>query len=154
MTDEEMQQTIQFILAEQAKVATGLEQVTENTAQLQRMMLSMTELFNRERKDLREKIAALADAQIRAEEQAQGFRREARQFRADVGQAMTMLENSQDRLQAAMIESQQAQKRAQEAMERAAEENGKRDAALSRMAEAITGHEARIGKLEGGGGRP
>ena len=135
MTREEMENTMQFILAEQAKVTIGLEQVadkvsaltgtvrtvTDNTAQLQRMMISMTELFNRERKDLRNRLTALTDAQIRAQEEMKEFRLENRQFRADVGQAMTMLENSQDRLAEAMIESEKWQQRAAAKIEALAE---------------------------------
>ncbi len=165
MTSDEMQQTIQFILSEQVKVTTGLESLTGkvesltgNVSQMQQMMTTMATLFDRERKDLREKLTMLTDAQIKADEQAQDFRREGRQFRADVGQAMTMLENSQDRLTAAMIESEKRVQRMEEAITRLTDSqremasgNEARDQALAEMMRALTKTSHRVDTIEENG---
>ena len=165
MNEDEMQKTIRFILSEQAKVTTGLESLTGNVSQMQRMMTTMATLFDRERKDLREKLTMLTDAQIKADEQAQDFRREGRQFRADVGQAMTMLENSQDRLAAAMIESEKRQQRLEEAVLRLTDSQKgmqtamgemaagteARDKALAEMMRAITKTSQRVDTIEENG---
>jgi chromosome segregation ATPase len=169
MTDEEMRQTVQFTLTEQAKVTAGLrqvtehttrlqqglEQVTENTAQLQRMMLSMTELFNRERKDLREKIAALTDAQIQAEAEMKdfraemrGFSAEMREFRFNVGQMLTMLENSQDKLAAAMIEGQQRQARLEAVLADTQQSQAEMRQAMAELARVTAQHSRRLDSLE------
>ena len=147
MTSDEMQQTIQFILSEQAKVTTGLESLTGNVSQMQRMMTSMTTLFDRERKDLREKLTILTDAQIKADEQAQDFRREGRQFRADVGQAMTMLENSQDRLAVAMIESEKRQQRLEDSMIESEKRQQRLEDAVMRLTDSQTGMHAAMSEM-------
>jgi len=75
MDDEERQRTMDFILRQQAQFAVGMQRLEEADARaserlgrLERVVVLMARQFRRERKDLRERIAALVDAQIRTEE--------------------------------------------------------------------------------------
>jgi hypothetical protein len=96
MNDEERQRTMDFILQQQAQFTVGMQkleeqqvQLTEQQAQLtgqqsqlttdvqrtnaglrrlERVVVLMAQQFRRERRDLRERIAALVDAQVKTEE--------------------------------------------------------------------------------------
>ena len=75
MTDEERQRTMDFILKQQAQFAAGMQRLEEADTRaykrldrLERMMGLMARRFRQERKDLRERIAALVDAQIKSED--------------------------------------------------------------------------------------
>ena len=75
MNDEERQRTMDFILKQQAQFSAGMQKLEEADAraekrldQLGRTVVLLARQFRRERKDLRERIAALVDAQIRTEE--------------------------------------------------------------------------------------
>ena len=96
MDDAERQRTMDFILRQQAQFAAGMQRLEEQQAQLaerqaqfaeqqaqfagsqqrtggridrlERVVLLMARQFRRERRDLRERMSALVDAQIRTEE--------------------------------------------------------------------------------------
>jgi hypothetical protein len=75
MDDEERQRTMDFILRQQAQFSASMQKLEETDArtekrldQLGRTLILLAQQFRRERKDLRERIAALVDAQIRTEE--------------------------------------------------------------------------------------
>jgi predicted nucleic acid-binding Zn-ribbon protein len=82
MNDEERQRTMDFILQQQAQFSAGMQKLEEQQTQfaaglqgtnnrlesLERVVVLMARQFRRERKDLRERIAALVDAQIKTEE--------------------------------------------------------------------------------------
>ena len=96
MTHEERQRTMDFILQRQAQFAAGMQRLEEQQSrfaeqqsrfaeqqsslaenqqrvdgridQLRRVVLMTVHQFRRERRDLRERIAALVDAQLRTEE--------------------------------------------------------------------------------------
>jgi hypothetical protein len=96
MNDEERQRTMDFILQQQtqftvgmqkleeqqAQFATGMHRLEEQQSQLtasqqmtngrmdrfERIVVLMARQFRRERRDLRERIAALVDAQVKTEE--------------------------------------------------------------------------------------
>jgi hypothetical protein len=79
MTDEERQRTIDFILQQRAQFAAGMQKNEEHMTTLRRVVVMMARQFRSERGDLRERIAALVDAQVRSEE---------RQARTDKWQAL------------------------------------------------------------------
>ena len=75
MNDEERQRMMDFILQQQAQFAVGMQRLEEADARaslrldrLERTVVLMARQFRRERRDLRERIAALVDAQVRTEE--------------------------------------------------------------------------------------
>ncbi|MFL6284867.1 MAG: hypothetical protein ACJ74Q_17120 [Pyrinomonadaceae bacterium] len=89
MTDEERQRTMDFILQQQAQFTVGMQKLEERQTQLaeqqsqltadvrrttagldrlERIVVLMAQQFRRERRDLRERIAALVDAQVKTEE--------------------------------------------------------------------------------------
>ena len=68
MTDEERQRTMDFILRQQAQFAAGMQRNEEQMTTLRRVAVTMARQFRKERSDLRERIAALVDAQVRSEE--------------------------------------------------------------------------------------
>lgn len=89
MDDEERQRTMDFILRQQAQFSAGMQKIGGQQArfaasmqkleeadaraekrldQLGRTVVLLARQFRRERKDLRGRIAALVDAQIRTEE--------------------------------------------------------------------------------------
>jgi chromosome segregation ATPase len=75
MDDEERQRTMDFILRQQAQFTVGMQKLEEQQAQfsgelksVRRVVVLLARQFRRERGDLRERIAALVDAQIRSEE--------------------------------------------------------------------------------------
>jgi hypothetical protein len=75
MNDEERQGTMDFILRQQAQFAVGMQRLEDADARaskrldrLERTLVLMAQRFRRERADLRERMAALIDAQIRTEE--------------------------------------------------------------------------------------
>jgi len=75
MTDEERQRTMDFILQQQAQFAAGMQRLEESDARaslrldrLERTLVLMARQFRRERRDLRERMAALVDAQIKTEQ--------------------------------------------------------------------------------------
>ena len=82
MDDAERQRTMDFILRQQAQVAAGMQRFEEGMQRLEeadtrasrrldrleRTVVLMAQQFRRERGDLRERIAALVDSQIRTEE--------------------------------------------------------------------------------------
>ncbi len=67
MDDAERQRTMDFILRQQAQFAAGMQRHEEQTLTLRRVVAMMARQFRRERSDLRERVAALVDAQIKAE---------------------------------------------------------------------------------------
>ncbi len=82
MTDEERQRTMDFILRQQAQITAGMQRFEEGMQsleeadarasrrldRLERTVILMGQQFRRERRDLRERVAALVDAQLRTEE--------------------------------------------------------------------------------------
>ena len=68
MDDAERQRTMDFILRQQAQFAAGMQKSEEQTATLRRVAVMMARQFRSERLDLRERVAALVDAQIKSEE--------------------------------------------------------------------------------------
>src|ERR1043165_4585885 len=79
MDDEERQRTMDFILRQQAQFTVGMQKLEEQQAQfsgelksVRRVVVLLARQFRRERGDLRERIAALVDAQIRSEERLSG----------------------------------------------------------------------------------
>jgi hypothetical protein len=82
MNDEERQRTMDFILQQQAQFTVGMQKLEEQQAQLttdvqrtnaglgrlERVVVLMAQQFRRERRDLRERISALVDAQVKTEE--------------------------------------------------------------------------------------
>ncbi|MBC7929590.1 MAG: hypothetical protein H7Z38_03385 [Rubrivivax sp.] len=74
MDNEERQRTMDFILRQQAQFSASMQRLEEADARasarldrLERTLVLMGSQFRRERRDLRERIAALVDAQIRTE---------------------------------------------------------------------------------------
>jgi hypothetical protein len=70
MTDEERQRTMDFILRQQAQFAVGMQRLEEQQVSLRRVVVLMARQFRSERSDLRERIAALVDAQVKSEERS------------------------------------------------------------------------------------
>ena len=68
MTDEERQRTMDFILQQTAQFAAGLQKNEGQMTTLRRVVVLTARQFRNERSDLRERIAALVDAQVRSEE--------------------------------------------------------------------------------------
>ena len=68
MDDAERQSTMDFILRQQAQFAAGMQKSEEQMAALRRVVVMMARQFRSERLDLRERVAALVDAQIKSEE--------------------------------------------------------------------------------------
>ncbi len=75
MTDEERQRMMDFILQQQAQFAAGMQRLEEADARasvrmdrLERTLILMARRFRRERRDLRERINALIDSQMRTDE--------------------------------------------------------------------------------------
>lgn len=75
MNQEERERTMNFILEQQAQSAARMERLEEADARairrldkFERNLVRVAVQFRRERKDLRERIAALVDAQIRSED--------------------------------------------------------------------------------------
>ena len=75
MNDEERQRTMDFILRQQAQFSAGMQQLEQADTRaalrldrLERTLVLMARQFRRERRDLRERMAALVDAQIKTEE--------------------------------------------------------------------------------------
>jgi predicted nucleic acid-binding Zn-ribbon protein len=94
MTEEERERTMDFILEQQAQSAAGMQRFEERMRKfdegMQRLeeadaraikrldkleltLVRMAVQFRRERKDLRERMSALVDAQIRSEDKAVGW---------------------------------------------------------------------------------
>jgi hypothetical protein len=74
MTEEERHRTMDFILQQQAQFVVGMQKLEEADARasvrldrLERTLVLMARQFRRERRDLRERMAALVDAQIKTE---------------------------------------------------------------------------------------
>jgi len=74
MDDAERQRTMDFILRQQAQFAVDMQRLEEADARasvrldrLERTLVLMARQFRRERRDLRERLAALVDAQIKTE---------------------------------------------------------------------------------------
>ena len=84
MTDEERQRTMDFILQQQAQFAAGMQKlegqqaqlssevksVNASVKQLRRVAVMAAGQLRRERTDLRERMAALVDAQVKSEDKA------------------------------------------------------------------------------------
>ncbi|HWS87235.1 MAG TPA: hypothetical protein VN282_09740 [Pyrinomonadaceae bacterium] len=82
MTDEERQRTMDFILQQQAQITAGMQRFEEGMQKLEeadarasrrldrleRTVVLMAQQFRRERRDLRERIGALVDARVKADE--------------------------------------------------------------------------------------
>jgi predicted nucleic acid-binding Zn-ribbon protein len=75
MDDTERQRTMDFILQQQAQFAAGMQRLEEADARaskrlgrLERTVILMAQQFRRERRDLRERITALGDARVTADE--------------------------------------------------------------------------------------
>jgi len=82
VTDEERQRTMDFILQQQAQFAAGMQRSEERMQRLEeadarasrrmdrfeRVLVLMAQRFRRERRDMRERINALIEAQMRTEE--------------------------------------------------------------------------------------
>lgn len=75
MTDEERQRTMDFILQQQAQFAAGMQSLeaadaraSRRSDRLERTVILMAQQFRRERRDLRERIAAVVDARVKADE--------------------------------------------------------------------------------------
>jgi hypothetical protein len=73
MNEEERERTMNFILEQQAHFAAGMERFEVGMQRLRRDLALMAVQFRRERKDLRERISALADAQIKSEDKSAGW---------------------------------------------------------------------------------
>ena len=67
MTDEERQRTMDFILQQQARFTADMQRSEEQTTTLRRVVVMMARQFRSERSDLRERVAALVNAQIKSE---------------------------------------------------------------------------------------
>lgn len=77
MDDAERQRTMDFILQQQAQFSGDMQKLEEADARasrrldrLERTVLLMARQFQRERHDMRERIAALVDARVAADERA------------------------------------------------------------------------------------
>jgi hypothetical protein len=84
MNDEERQRTMDFILQQQAQFTANMQRLEEQQTQLassqqkadgrlkrvERVVVQMAQQFRQERRDLRERIGALVDAQITSEDKA------------------------------------------------------------------------------------
>ncbi len=68
MTEEDRERTMNFILEQQAQSAARMEKFEVGMEKLERALVFMAHQFRRERKDLRERINALVDSQIRSED--------------------------------------------------------------------------------------
>ncbi|MCA1635931.1 MAG: hypothetical protein LC802_20130 [Acidobacteria bacterium] len=75
MTEEERERTMNFILEQQAHFAAGMQRLEVADARadrrlstMERTVVLMIRQFRRERRDLRERVAALVDAQIKSED--------------------------------------------------------------------------------------
>lgn len=73
MNEEERERTMTFILEQQAQVAAGMQKFGDGMQRLERTVVLMARQFRRERLDLRERIAALVDAQIKSEDKSAGW---------------------------------------------------------------------------------
>lgn len=119
MNEEERERTMNFILEQQATFATGMEK-------LERAVILMAHTFRRERKDLRERISALVDSQIRSEDKI-----------ATSDERLSRMEEMLERSLASSVEnSREAEKRMQrieETMERNAAASEARFARLDEL---------------------
>jgi predicted nuclease with TOPRIM domain len=82
MDDAERQHTMDFILRQQAQFSAGMQRNEEQMTTLRRVVVTMARQFRKERSDLKERINALIDAQMRSAE-----RSEERQARTEDWQA-------------------------------------------------------------------
>lgn len=70
MDDAERQHTMDFILQHQAQFAAGMQRLEEQHVNLRRVVVMTARQFRGERSDLRERITALVDAQLKSEERS------------------------------------------------------------------------------------
>src|SRR5919205_1512281 len=91
MTEEERQRTMNFILEQMAQVAAVAQRNEEGHARLTRVVVMMARQFRKERSDLKERIGALVDAQMRSEERSEKWQERAGKWqeRAEESQART-----------------------------------------------------------------
>jgi chromosome segregation ATPase len=68
MDDAERQRTMDFILRQQAQFSAGIQRNEEQMTTFRRVVVMMARQFRKERSDLKERVAALIDAQIKSEE--------------------------------------------------------------------------------------
>jgi hypothetical protein len=68
MDDAERQRTMDFILRQQAQFAASSQRNEEKMETLKRVVVAMARQFRKDRADLKERIAALIDAQLNSED--------------------------------------------------------------------------------------
>jgi hypothetical protein len=109
MNDEERQRTMDFILRQQAQFAASVQRNAEerqkrekadkrrdiSIAQIRRILAQTIREFRRDRRDLNERMAALANAQLRSE-----------QARTRLDESMTALVDAQIRAEDAQFKSE------------------------------------------------
>lgn len=140
MDDAERQRTMDFILRQQAQLAVSAQRGEEEHARLRRVVVMMARQFRQDRSDLKERIAALINAQMQSEErQARAEDRQARteewQARAEERQART--EEWQAQMEESFARSDARMTRLEEEAERSSAAIAKLAASTDRNSEAI-----------------
>jgi hypothetical protein len=98
MNDEERQRTMDFILRQQAKVSNDIDKSEARIARLERTLKLAIRAGLRERREWRERYAALVDAQVRTEEVVRGLGAATQRNTEDINRLARIVErNSTER---------------------------------------------------------
>jgi hypothetical protein len=126
VNDEERQRTMDFILSQQAKVSNDIDKSEARIARLERTLKLAIRAGLRERREWRERYAALVDAQVRTEDTLN--RLSAGQERMQEIQERTQV--SQERMQEIQAQTQESLRRTEEIVHRNSED-------ISRLARIV-----------------
>lgn len=133
MNDEERQHTMDFILQQQAQLTAAAQRNEEEHAkfneslkQLRGIAVAMARQFRRERTDLRERIGALVDAQVKSEDKVS---------RAE--DIMKRLEESHARSDERMTRVEESQARSEERLTRLEELTGRNSEDIAALAKVV-----------------
>lgn len=152
MTDEERQRTMDFILQQQAKFAADTERLKEEDARahrridrLERVLKLAIRAGRRERKEFRERYAALVDAQMRNEEIA---RRNAEKADERATRDEETSRRNSEKSEERFTRLEEAAQRATEAAARANETTDRASEDVSRLARIVE----QLARQRNGGG--
>jgi chromosome segregation ATPase len=146
MTDEERQRTMDFILQQQAQFTVGMQKLEEADTRasrrldrLERTLALMAQRFRRERDDLRERAAALINAQVKSEDKVSRLdesHTRAEESFARSNERLTRVEESHVRSEARLTrleELAESNSRAIDALAKSAGRNSEDIAALTKV---------------------